>query len=134
MTAASEFNSAAYSAMLGATAAVVRITVGVVSAKTALTRSSWVSTDGTDSGTAIRPACIAPRNATMYSSPCGARMTARSPTAPCCATAIATLSDLRYACAHVRRAGTPAQSCLKLGEKEKKGGCVVGGGGGGGGG
>ena len=54
-----------YSVTLGATALVVRMTVGDVSASTALTRSSCAPNDGTDSGTAISPACIAPRKAAM---------------------------------------------------------------------
>src|ERR1700722_12708830 len=61
----SAVNSATYALTLGATADVVRMTDGDVSARTALTRSSWDPTCGTDSGTAINPAWMAPRKAAM---------------------------------------------------------------------
>ena len=38
--------------------------------------------NGTDSGTAMSPASIAPRKPTMYSRPCGARIATRSPGDP----------------------------------------------------
>ena len=41
------------------------MTEGDVSARTALTRSSCEPACGTDSGTAMNPACIAPRKPTM---------------------------------------------------------------------
>ncbi len=62
---ASPISSSTYSVTLGATADVVRMTEGSVSARTALTRSSWEPICGTESGTAMNPACIAPRNAAM---------------------------------------------------------------------
>lgn len=54
-----------YSVTVAAAAAVVSTTAGPVSASTALTRSSCEPGWGTDSGTAISPAWIAARNATM---------------------------------------------------------------------
>ena len=72
------------------TADVVRITDGAQSASTAEIRSSCVPNIGTDSGTAMKPASIAPSSPTMYSRPCGARIAARSPTDPQCASSAAT--------------------------------------------
>ena len=61
---------------------VVRMTDGEQSRNADETRSSWTRNCGTGSGTAMKPACSAPRKATMYSSPSGARIAARSPTSP----------------------------------------------------
>lgn len=43
------------------------MTAGEVSLSTEIVRSSWAPACGTGSGTAIRPACNAPRNPTTYS-------------------------------------------------------------------
>src|SRR5580693_370228 len=50
---------------LSITADVVRITAGEVSASTESVRSSWGPPYGTDSGTDMSPACIAPRKPTI---------------------------------------------------------------------
>jgi hypothetical protein len=77
------------------TPVVVSATVGEVSVTTALSRSSWEPGTGTASGTAMNPACMAPRNATTNSSPCGATISARSPGAPCLLTSSAMFSVRR---------------------------------------
>ena len=74
--------SAEYCRTTSATADVVRMTVGAESRRAADTRSSCDPICGTESGTATKPACNAPRNAITYSSPCGASIAARSPTDP----------------------------------------------------
>jgi hypothetical protein len=61
----SGFDSATASVTPGVTADVVRMTDGDVSARTALTRSSCDPAWGTDSGTAMKPASMAARKATM---------------------------------------------------------------------
>src|ERR1700722_4574000 len=90
---------------------VVRTTAGDVSPSTETVRSSWTPPYGTESGTAINPACNAPRKPTIYSSPCGASITARSPADPHCLRSSAAFSIRRYNCDHVKVCGTPSQSC-----------------------
>src|SRR5579875_379161 len=99
-----------YWATVPAIADVVRMTDGDASRRTELTRSSLTPPSGTERGTAICPACNAPRNATTYSSPCGAMTSARSPVDPRGSSSAATLRVRRYSCAHVRLSATPDQS------------------------
>ncbi len=90
--------------------AVVSTTAGAVSATTALVRSSCEPGVGAASGTAMKPACMAARNATMYGRPCGAMISARSPTAPCWLISSARLRVRRYSADQVRVSTTPAGS------------------------
>ena len=99
-----------YSLTIAALEDVVRTTVGEVSAMTALTRSSCDPANGRGSGTAMNPASIEPRNATMYSMPCGARMTARSPVVPCFAISRARFCVRRNSWDQVTSSTLPAQS------------------------
>ena len=64
-TAITAAPSSTYWAAMSNTAEVVSITVGDVSVTTALIRSSCEPGTGTESGTAMNPACMAPRKATM---------------------------------------------------------------------
>ncbi|COW90378.1 Uncharacterised protein [Mycobacterium tuberculosis] len=90
---------------------VVRMATGDESLSTESERSSVTPPCGTESGTAMRPACNAPRKATTYSSPCGAEITTRSPVEPQRLSSCATFSVRRYSCDHVRVIATPSQSC-----------------------
>ena len=78
------------------TADVVRIAAGEQSRSAPDTRSSCAPNNGTDSGTAMKPASIAPRKPTMYSRPCGARIATRSPGYPHDASSAATTCARRW--------------------------------------
>ena len=68
--------------MSSTTDEVVSTATGCESFIAPVTRSSCWRNCGMVSGTAMNPASMAPRNPMMYSRPCGARITARSPGEP----------------------------------------------------
>src|SRR5580693_5326273 len=78
------------------TADVVSTATGELSLSAAETRSSSAPDSGTDNGTAMKPASIAPRTPTMYSRPCGARIATRSPDDPQDASSAATTCARRW--------------------------------------